>query len=35
MVRQRWSAALQQAHRDIPAPDWAQLQGKRALTANA
>jgi putative proteasome-type protease len=35
MVRQRWSSALQQAHRDIPAPDWAHVAGNVAVAAKA
>jgi putative proteasome-type protease len=26
MVRERWNAALQAAHRDIPAPEWATIE---------
>jgi putative proteasome-type protease len=30
MLRASWSAALQEAHRDIPPPDWARVDGAAA-----
>lgn len=35
MVRQRWSAALQQAHRDIQPPDWVRPGGDPPVAAKA